>query len=110
MEGTQGVVITQVTPDSPADIAHLSTGMAILEVNRKPVTTVGELTAMVKESNGKDGLRLARSFTAGNTIRGGEDWLVRPQGFIKQLFVGERGGSLGDYGRVSLSCRLLLHT
>ena len=58
MEGAKGVVITQVTPNSPADIAHLATGMVIVEANRKPVKTVDELASMVKESKGKEGLLL----------------------------------------------------
>jgi len=58
LEGAKGVVITQVTPNSPADVAHLSTGMVIVEVNRKPVTSVDEISAMAKDASSKEGMLL----------------------------------------------------
>ena len=47
-EGTQGVVITDVDADSPASAAGLQQGDIIVQVNRKPVTTVSEFNAAVK--------------------------------------------------------------
>jgi len=47
-EGTQGVVITDVDPDSAASAAGLQQGDIIVQVDRKPVTTVSEFNAAVK--------------------------------------------------------------
>jgi serine protease Do len=46
-EGTQGVVITDVDPDSAASAAGLSQGDIIVQVNRKPVSTVSEFNSAV---------------------------------------------------------------
>jgi serine protease Do len=46
-EGTQGVVITDVDPDSAASAAGLQQGDIIVQVNRKPVTTVSEFNSAV---------------------------------------------------------------
>jgi serine protease Do len=46
-EGTQGVVITDVDPDSAASAAGLQQGEIIVQVNRKPVTTVSEFNSAV---------------------------------------------------------------
>jgi Do/DeqQ family serine protease len=47
-EGTQGVVITDVDPDSAASAAGLQQGDIVVQVNRKPVTTIAEFNAAVK--------------------------------------------------------------
>jgi serine protease Do len=47
-EGTQGVVITEVDPDSAASAAGLQQGDIIVQVNRKPVTTVPEFNTSIK--------------------------------------------------------------
>jgi serine protease Do len=47
-EGTQGVVVTDVDPDSAASAAGLQQGDIIVQVNRKPVNTVSEFNAAVK--------------------------------------------------------------
>ncbi len=52
------MVITNVTPDSPADAAGLSTSMAIVQVNRKPVRNVEEFEAALKEKSSSDGALL----------------------------------------------------
>ena len=46
-EGTQGVVITDVDPNSAASAAGLQQGDIIVQVNRKPVTTVSEFNSAV---------------------------------------------------------------
>jgi len=47
-EGTQGVVITDVDPDSAASAAGLQQGDIIVQVDRKPVATVSEFNNAVK--------------------------------------------------------------
>ena len=46
--GTQGVVITDVDPSSPAAGAGLQQGDVIMQVNRKPVTSVGDFNAAIR--------------------------------------------------------------
>jgi serine protease Do len=53
-EGTQGVVITDVDPDSAASAAGLEQGDIIQQVNRKPVNSVSEFNAAVKAGAGRD--------------------------------------------------------
>ena len=43
LQGEHGVFISGVEPGSPASMANLQTGDLIVEVNRKPVTSIGEL-------------------------------------------------------------------
>jgi serine protease Do len=47
-EGTQGVVITDVDPDSPASAAGLQQGDIIVQVDRKPVTTVPDFNTAIR--------------------------------------------------------------
>jgi serine protease Do len=47
-EGTQGVVITDVDPDSAASAAGLQQGDIIVSVDRKPVTSVSEFNTAVR--------------------------------------------------------------
>ena len=47
-DGTQGVVITDVDPNSQASAAGLQQGDIIVQVDRKPVTTVSEFNAAVR--------------------------------------------------------------
>jgi serine protease Do len=54
----EGVVITNVTADSPADAAGLSTSMAIVQVNRQPVRNVAEFDAALKAKSAEDGVLL----------------------------------------------------
>jgi serine protease Do len=53
-EGTQGVVITELDPDSAASAAGLQQGDIIVQVNRKPVTNVSEFNADVKASASRE--------------------------------------------------------
>jgi serine protease Do len=48
--GTQGVVVTQVAPDSAADEAGLQRGDVIEQVARKPVAGVSEFRAAVQQA------------------------------------------------------------
>jgi serine protease Do len=47
-EGTQGVVITDVDPDSAASAAGLQQGDIIVQVDRKPVNSVSEFNTAVR--------------------------------------------------------------
>jgi serine protease Do len=47
-EGTQGVVITDVDPESGASAAGLQQGDIIVQVDRKPVTSVSEFNSAVR--------------------------------------------------------------
>ena len=53
-EGTKGVIITDVDEDSPAAEAGLHQGDVIESVNRKPVATVEQFNAAVRQGNGAD--------------------------------------------------------
>jgi serine protease Do len=53
-EGTQGVVITDVDPDAAASAAGLQQGDIIVSVNRKPVNSVSEFNAAVREGASRD--------------------------------------------------------
>ncbi len=58
MTGVEGVVITNVRSDGPADRAGLSSGMVITQVNRQAVKSLDEFTAAVKKAESSDGLLL----------------------------------------------------
>jgi serine protease Do len=58
LKDTEGVVITDVTPDSPAAAAGLTTSMAIVQVNRKPVTNVKEFEAALEAKSADEGVLL----------------------------------------------------
>ena len=61
-EGTQGVVITDIDPDSAASAAGLQQGDIIVQVDRKPVATVSEFNAAVKAGASREStLLLVRS-------------------------------------------------
>ncbi len=49
-QNINGVLVRRVTPDSPAGQAGLDSGDVILEVNRRPVSTVEQLRRYVDES------------------------------------------------------------
>ena len=53
-EGTRGVIITDVDEDAPAAQAGLRQGDVIEQVNHKPVTTVQQFNAAIKQGNGGD--------------------------------------------------------
>ncbi|MDQ6760846.1 MAG: DegQ family serine endoprotease [Acidobacteriota bacterium] len=59
-EGTKGVIITDLEDDSPAAQAGLRQGDVIEQVNRKPVTTVQQFNAAVKQGNGDTTLLLVK--------------------------------------------------
>lgn len=53
-EGTQGVVITDVDPNSQAAAAGLQQGDIIVQVNRKPVNSVSEFNTAVRAGSSSD--------------------------------------------------------
>jgi Do/DeqQ family serine protease len=61
-DGTQGVVITDIDPDSKASAAGLQQGDIVVQVDRKPVATVSEFNAAVRAGASHDStLLLVRS-------------------------------------------------
>jgi serine protease Do len=61
-DGTQGVVITDIDPNSKASAAGLQQGDIVVQVDRKPVATVPEFNAAVKAGASRDStLLLVRS-------------------------------------------------
>jgi serine protease Do len=53
-EGTQGVVITDVDPDSKSSAAGLQQGDIIVQVDRKPVSTVSDFNTAVRAAASHD--------------------------------------------------------
>lgn len=49
-QGIDGVVITEVSPNSPAALTGIREGMLIQEVNRKPIKNVEEFKAALEEN------------------------------------------------------------
>jgi serine protease Do len=58
MKVAQGVVITGVEPNSPADRAGLSDSMVIAQVNRKPVNSVDQFETAIKNADLSKGVLL----------------------------------------------------
>jgi serine protease Do len=58
IKATEGVVITDVTSGSPADLAGLSTGTVITEANRHPVKTVEDLQKALANRSADKGVLL----------------------------------------------------
>ena len=58
ISGTEGVVITQVAPQSPAAAAGLRSGMVITQVNRAHIKTVTEFTDAMNKGDLEDGVLL----------------------------------------------------
>ena len=55
---TRGVVVTGVTPGSPAQEGRLKRGDVIQEVNRKPITTVDQFQRAIQEAGNQPVLLL----------------------------------------------------
>jgi serine protease Do len=58
LKETQGVVVTGVQADSPAERAGLESGMLIVEADRQPIKTVADLKKAVNENQAGDNLLL----------------------------------------------------
>jgi serine protease Do len=54
LEGDEGVVVTHVAPDGPADHVNLRRGDVILEVNRKPVKKPDDVAAIIAKLKEND--------------------------------------------------------
>jgi serine protease Do len=50
LEDTNGVIVTDVTPDGPAAEAGIQRGDIIVELDRKAIANVGELTSKLEDS------------------------------------------------------------
>ena len=58
LKSDKGLVVTGVLPDSPAADAGLRQGDVILEVNRKPVSSVGDAKKQIRNSDDESSLLL----------------------------------------------------
>jgi len=67
-EGTRGVVVTQVDADSAAAQAGLEQGDVIVQVNRKPVSTVDQFNSAVHQGDGSGSTLLLVKRGAGSTF------------------------------------------
>ncbi len=56
MKDKRGVIVTDVTPGSPAQEADIRSGDVIKEIGRRPVRSVAEFKEAVKRSNIKEGI------------------------------------------------------
>jgi len=56
MKDKRGVIVTDVTPGSPAQEADIRSGDFIKEIGRRPVRSVAEFKEAVKRSNIKEGI------------------------------------------------------
>ena len=60
IKAPKGVVVRKVKPHSPAADAGLEEGDVILQANGKTLTSPEEFKEVVKSSNGKIGIHVAR--------------------------------------------------
>ncbi len=68
LKTTEGLLITEVRQGSEADRENLASGMIILEVNRKKVTTVGEFQDILKKTaSGDEVILLVRTEADGKS-------------------------------------------
>jgi len=67
VEDAEGVIISAVAPDSPAQAAGLRRGDVIKEIDRKPVKSTGDYSRYISEA-GKNDTVLFRIMRGANTI------------------------------------------
>ena len=58
LDSTAGLVVTDVDPTGPAAEAGIDQGDVILEINRKPVSSVADAKAAIEASGGRPVLLL----------------------------------------------------
>ncbi|MDF2178462.1 DegQ family serine endoprotease [Aliiglaciecola sp. CAU 1673] len=63
-QGTQGVVVSEVIPRSPAARLGLQDGDVIVGVNRQPIKNVGELSDILRDNQGVIALNIKRGNTS----------------------------------------------
>jgi len=62
LEGKQGVVVSDVEPDSPADAAGIVEGDIILEINKAPVNVIEDYNKIVSAAKGDALLKTRRGY------------------------------------------------
>ncbi len=58
----QGVVITEIAPNSPADAVNLNPGEVILEINKQPVNNTADFEKVTKDLKGDALVRTSRGY------------------------------------------------
>ena len=56
LKDRRGVIVTDIQPGSPAEIADLRAGDIIAEINKKPVRNVADFKELMKKATLKDGI------------------------------------------------------
>jgi serine protease Do len=51
LSSSEGALITDVAPGSPAERAQLAPGMVVVEADRKPVTNAQELAQVIRNAS-----------------------------------------------------------
>ncbi len=85
LENNEGLVVTNVVPDGPADRANIRRGDVILEVNRQPVRKIDDVKAIIAKLKENDVVLLR--------VRRGD------QASFLTLRVGGGGGTGGGAGK-----------
>ncbi len=58
LKGNDGVIITDIQPDSPAQDADLRSGDVVKEIDRKPIRNVADFRDAIKKGKSKEGIVL----------------------------------------------------
>ena len=69
LKSTQGAMVTEVLPGSPAERAQLEPGMVVVEADRKPVATAQELAALIRKAPAGSTLLLRVQLPNGRSLR-----------------------------------------
>ena len=78
LKGVEGVVITEVRPDSPAARAGLESGMVITQINRAPVHNLSEATKLLQDGASGEGAPAAGPQPCRFPLRGAPRVTPRP--------------------------------
>ncbi|MBM7115328.1 trypsin-like peptidase domain-containing protein [Archangium primigenium] len=69
LKASQGALITEVQPGSPAERAELEPGMVVVEADRKPVTSAESLAAVIRKTPAGGTVLLRVLLPSGQSLR-----------------------------------------